>query len=116
LKLTLVGSKLMHKLGVDEIAGEMDDADIQLQVPLKLAMSGGSTKLVIQRPMEAKPDRAEITAIARGICWFEELTSGRAQSIRHIAKREGVTDRYISRLIETALVAPRLIQGAISSL
>ena len=87
--------------------------DIQLQVPLNIATSGGSTKLVINRPTEGKPDRAQITAIARGTCWFEELTSGRAQSIRHIAEREGVTDRYISRLIEGALISPVLVERAV---
>src|SRR5207302_3799903 len=110
LKVTFAVSKLMHKLGVGEIAGEMDDPEYQLHVPLNIATSGGSAKLVINRPTEGKPDRAQITAIARGTCWFDELTSGRALSIRHIAEREGVTDRYISRLIEGALTSPELIE------
>jgi site-specific DNA recombinase len=109
LKVTFAGSKLMHELGVGEIAGEISQADIQLQLPLNVATSGGSTKLVINRPSEGKPDRAKVTAIARGTCWFEELTSGKAQSIRHIAKREGVTERYISRLIEQALISSELM-------
>jgi hypothetical protein len=111
LKVTFASSKLMHKLGIGEIAGQLD-AGIQLQVPLNIAASGRSEKLVINRPTEGKPDRAEITAIARGTCWFDELTSGRAQSIRHIAEREGVTDHYISRLIEGALISSESVERA----
>jgi hypothetical protein len=106
---------MRHKLGVGEFAGGIDKAGIQVQVPLNIATSGGSTKLVINRPTAGKADRAEITSIARGICWFEDLTSGKARSIRHIAGREGVIDRYISRLIEGALISPVLVERALDA-
>lgn len=108
--MAFAGSKLLHKLGVGEIADEVLEVVIQLEVPLNIGVSGGSEKLVINRPTEDKPDRAQITAIARGTCWFEELTSGKAQSIRNIAEREGVTDRYISRLIEGALISSKSVE------
>jgi hypothetical protein len=89
----------MHKLAANDI-GHTDNKHIYLEAPLNVAASRKSAKLVIGRPPEVKLDRAKTTAMARGTSWFEELTSGRAQSIRHIAEREGVTERYISRLIE----------------
>ncbi len=114
LKVTLGGSKLMHKFGATDVASETDEANIQLQVPLNIAASGASAKLVINRPTDGKPNQSQITAIARGICWFEELTSDKAESVRQIAQREGVTDRYVSRLIEQALLAPAAIERVLS--
>lgn len=102
--MTFDGSKLTHRLGFCDTAGEADDANIQGTT--EHCAKRRVTKLVINRPTEGKPDRAQITAIARGTCWFEERTSGKAQSIRYIAEREGVTDRYISRVIEGALISP----------
>jgi hypothetical protein len=48
-------------------------------------------------------DPAHVKAIARGFVWFEELIDGRARSVREIAKREGLTDRYVSHLINHTL-------------
>jgi hypothetical protein len=41
---------------------------------------------------------ALIKAIARGRAWFEELASGRVRSLQELAKRDGITRRYIRRL------------------
>ena len=49
-----------------------------------------------------KPDTALLKAIARAHRWFEELISARATSLTAIASREGVTDRYVARLIRLA--------------
>ena len=49
-----------------------------------------------------KPDATLLKAIARAHLWFEELISARATSLAAIASREGVTDRYVARLIRLA--------------
>ena len=43
-------------------------------------------------------DPALIKAIARGHTWFEEIATGQATSITEIARREQVSDRYVSCL------------------
>jgi len=48
------------------------------------------------------PDAALLRAIARAHRWFEELLSGRATSLAAIARRQGVADRYVARLIPLA--------------
>jgi hypothetical protein len=76
--------------------------------PLHFVPTGGERTLVIEVP-EGERDaatpasRADLKGVARGFVWFEELASGRARSAREIAKREAVTDRYVSRLIDRAL-------------
>ena len=58
-----------------------------------------------------KPDTALLKAIARAHRWFEELVSGRATSMAEIASREGVTDRYVARLIRLAFLAPNIVEA-----
>ena len=50
-------------------------------------------------------EEALIHAIARGRAWLEELASGRAASLGEIAARVGVTDRYVSRIVDLAFLA-----------
>jgi site-specific DNA recombinase len=58
-----------------------------------------------------KPDAALLKAIARAHRWFEELISARATSLAAIASREGVTDRYVGRLIRLAFLAPKIVEA-----
>jgi site-specific DNA recombinase len=52
-----------------------------------------------------------VKAIARAHLWFEELISARATSLAAIASREGVTDRYVARLIRLAFLAPKIVEA-----
>jgi len=58
-----------------------------------------------------KPDAALLKAIARAHLWFEDLISARATSLAAIASREGVTDRYVARLIRLAFLAPKIVEA-----
>ena len=55
-----------------------------------------------------------IRAIACGRAWFEELASGRAASFGEIATRVGVTDRYVSRIVDLAFLAPDVVEAALA--
>jgi hypothetical protein len=70
----------------------------------------GSVKLVVTQPSQKNEDAPLIAAIARGTCWFEELTSGKALSISSIASRERVTDSYVSRILNLAFLDPALVE------
>src|SRR5260370_39816978 len=63
-----------------------------------------------RKPSQKGEEASLIAAIARGTCWFEELTSGKASSISGIASRERVTDSYVSRLLSLALLDPALVE------
>lgn len=71
-------------------------------------------KLVLTGPEaleRSKPDPTLMKAIARGHVWFEQLARGEARSIKSIARREGVADRYVSRLINLAFLAPDIVEA-----
>jgi hypothetical protein len=73
----------------------------------------GETKIAIAgaEPVElAHASGALVSRIARGYLWFEEICSGQTVRVQDIARREGVTDRYVSRLMEYALMPPAEIE------
>ena len=64
-----------------------------------------------QQNHSARYDPALIKAIARGRAWFEELASGRARSLQELAKRDGISRRYIRRLVNLAFLSPELVEA-----
>ena len=70
---------------------------------------GSSSRATTAEPARA-PDPVLVSAVARGHTWFEDLTSGRAISIKQIADREGMSDRYVKRLLDLAFLPPALVE------
>ena len=52
-----------------------------------------------------------IKAVARARSWYERLLSADATSVRAIARNEGVTPRYVGRLLRCAFLAPQVIEA-----
>jgi site-specific DNA recombinase len=61
-----------------------------------------------------KPDPALIKAIARAHRWFDDLVTGRAQSLAAIAKTESVSDRYVAHLLPLAFFAPDIVEAVLA--
>ncbi len=52
-----------------------------------------------------------VKAIARSHAWAEVLLTGKADSMRTIATREGVTDSSIKKQMPLAFLAPDIVQA-----
>jgi len=63
-----------------------------------------------QQKHNPRCDPALIKAIARGRAWFAELAIGRARSLQDLAKRDGISRRYIRRLVGLAFLSPELVE------
>jgi hypothetical protein len=63
---------------------------------------------------DVKADAVLVKAIARGVSWFEQLSSGNGDTIESIARRERMTGRYVSRMIELAVLSPEIVEGVLS--
>jgi len=86
-----------------------EDDTVFVDFPMPTILQNGAVRLVVTQPSQKSEDASLIAAIARGTCWFEELTSGKASSISDIASRENVTDSYVSRLLNLALLSPTIV-------
>ena len=49
--------------------------------------------------------------VARACAWFEELVAGRARSLRELAERDGITRRYVRRLVYLAFLSPEVVEA-----
>jgi hypothetical protein len=66
---------------------------------------------VVMPDSRIRESSAQFTkAVARAHRWFEELTTGSANSMAEIAARENITDNYVSNLIHLAWLPPRQVE------
>jgi site-specific DNA recombinase len=81
--------------------------------PLQVKRRGVELRLVIEGNGASAPraDQALLKAVARPRRWFDDLVSGRAQSIAEIAQREGITGRYVRRMLRLAFLAPEIVEA-----
>jgi site-specific DNA recombinase len=105
------------KLGclIYDASGPARTAIHRLTTSIELIRQNGSAiTLASASDSGAAADPALVKALARGFAWFEELATGRVSTVTAIAKRERVTDRYVSQLVELAFVDPRVVQRALA--
>jgi hypothetical protein len=90
------------------------DSAVELTAAAAFTRRGAETKLVLpgfaQQKHNPRCDPALIKAIARGRAWFAELAIGRARSLQDLAKRDGISRRYIRRLVGLAFLSPELVE------
>ena len=104
--------RLRVRLGFPESAAGQETT-IDLQQPLRLHRTAHELRLVVPSdgpPEEAaKRDQSLVRFIARGRHWYRQITSGEMPSIQAIAAAEGVTERYVARVLRGSLLAPTLM-------
>ena len=81
-------------------------------IPLQLKRRGAELRLIVPDAHTPRPkvDLALLKAVGRARRWFDQLTSGRAASLAAIAAREGISVRYVGRLIRLAFLAPPIVE------
>jgi hypothetical protein len=91
------------------------DSPIELTAPVAFRRRGVEMRLVLPAVAlqndRSRCDPTLIKAIARGRAWFEELAAGRARSLRELAERDGITRRYVRRLVDLAFLCPELVEA-----
>jgi site-specific DNA recombinase len=88
------------------------DAIVTRFIPLQLKRRGAELRLIVPdaRTPRPKVDLALLKAVGRARRWFDQLASGRATSLVAIASQEGISARYVGRLIRLAFLAPPLVE------
>jgi hypothetical protein len=80
---------------------------------MQLARRGVELRLVLDghAGKPAQVDAALLKAFARARCWLDEIASGQVRLLVAIARREGLPQRYVTRLIGLAFLAPGLVEA-----
>jgi hypothetical protein len=110
------------KITLKPLGGEADDetADNTLNVSwLKKVWRRkkevlGSIPDAPHRPMRSETRAKLLKGIAQGRVWMEELVSHRDRTIHDIATRHNLSDRNVRSTISLGLLAPEIVEAAIS--
>jgi DNA invertase Pin-like site-specific DNA recombinase len=120
IEIALSRSRLRQRLlgspTSDVVAGIHPEGDsLTLSVAARLRPCSGELRLVLpagnETDLAPRPNRVLIKALVKACAWKEQLISGRSSSILAIATDEGVTDRYVARLLKLAFLAPDIVEA-----
>jgi len=90
----------------------MSEETLTIRVPLALRKRGGR-KVVLAPDKAAVAQEREpanwtlVKNLARAFRWQTMLESGEYATVAELAKEQGVTDSYVSRIMKLALMPPR---------
>ena len=87
---------------------------IRVVIPLEIRRRNGRPKVLPPENVVARQARAQdphiLKALGRAWAWRRKLESGEVATVGDIAKAEKVTDRFISRTMRLAYLAPEVLE------
>ena len=92
----------------------MTENTIRVVIPLTVRKKNGRPKIL--PPADHTPTKARVQdphvlrAIARAWNWRRRIERGEASTIADIAAAEKVTDRFVSRMMRLAYLAPEVLE------
>jgi len=100
--------EVLHPAPLEPPTGASDGPGnrLTLSVPARLARAGLGTKLIVDGEQSAEPDPTLIKLVLKAETLRTMLMTGGVASIEEIAKRQGVTSSYVTRLLRLAFLAP----------
>ena len=92
-----------------------DQVALARSFPMQLKRRGVELRLIVgeHNRSAAIVDLALLKAVARAHRWFDQISSGQASSLAAIAAREGLSVRYVGRLIRLAFLAPDIVESIV---
>jgi DNA invertase Pin-like site-specific DNA recombinase len=92
-----------------------DQVAIARSFPMQLKRRGVELRMIVgdHNRSAAIVDLSLLKAVARAHRWFDEISTGKARSLAAIAAREGLSVRYVGRLIRLAFLAPDIVESIV---
>jgi len=105
---------LIDRTGQPEVVAA-SDGSLTVTVPIRIKRRGLRKAVTLPdgeglqlRPWDTEPTPLQL-ALARGHRWLAMLESGEVTSMKEIARREGVDDSYVSRMVNLTTLAPDIV-------
>jgi DNA invertase Pin-like site-specific DNA recombinase len=112
VELRTAGLRLTLRLPLPTATHREANILVTHDLPLQIRRRGVEKRLLIggAAAPRVRIDPALLKAVARAHCWLDDLLSGRVASMAAIGEREGVSKRYVSRVIRLGLLAPKIVE------
>jgi DNA invertase Pin-like site-specific DNA recombinase len=101
------------QMGMDD---DEEQSVMSLEVPFTLVPRGGRSRMMLNgAPVQTngEPNAVLIQAVVRGYQWREQLLRGTECSLKDFAKEQGVTPRYLMRLLRVSFLAPDILEAIV---
>lgn len=107
-RLTRIELSALSLLSLLRLSADASRSSIVIEVPTVLKRYGAQKRILVPGKRAAQPvkNEAMIKAIVQAHIWHRRLVSGASISVRQMAREEGVTPRYIHKLLPIAYLAP----------
>jgi hypothetical protein len=90
---------------------------LRVHIPLTLRNRGGRPRILPPKEIEVAMERGQdarlLRAIGRAWNWRRRLERGDVITIADLAREEGISDRYVSRVIRLAWLSPSVLERLI---
>ncbi|WP_282127578.1 hypothetical protein [Roseobacter litoralis] len=87
---------------------------LRVHIPLTLRNGGGRPRILPPKEIEVAMDRGQdarlLRAIGRSWNWRHRLEHGDVTTMADLAREEGISDRYVSRVIRLAWLSPSVLE------
>lgn len=104
----------IQKTGAPDIV-HSSDGRLTLSVPIEFKRRSGRKQVTLPngepglpRPWDTAATPLQL-ALARGHRWLAILESGEVSTMTEVAKREGIDNSYVSRMINLTTLAPDIV-------
>ncbi|MFN3606153.1 MAG: hypothetical protein ACK4SS_03000 [Cypionkella sp.] len=84
---------------------------ITVNVPFRIVKRGGRKEIIVpsDAPPPRKVDQTLVKALARAFRWKRKLESGEFATLTDLAKSEGITQSYVTRILRLTLLSPDIV-------
>ena len=111
---TILGDRPdVEKNSLGALHGDSDSFSLLIEASLK--RRGGEMRLVVSAPSTPdtvrQPIPSLVQAVVRGHDWFEQIVQGEVTGGRAIGKLENLDQRYVSRILPCAFLAPDIVEA-----
>jgi len=111
LDISICRRGLRNAVGLDSCVST--GGEFEMQLPVVLGRIGGELRFRMDGIV--RQDRQEVpslvAAVVRARTWLGRLLSGDATSQRDLAEKEGLNERYVSRLLPLAFLSPEITES-----
>ena len=82
-------------------------------IPIKMKRRGGRKQIVLpNQPLQS--DNALLISLARAFRWKDLLEAGKYASIKELADDVGMSQSYVSKLLNFTMLAPGLVEAIVA--
>lgn len=106
----------IQKTGAPQVS-HSSDGRLTLSVPIQFKRRSGRKQVTLPngelgkpRPWDAAATPWQL-ALVRGHRWLTLLESGEVTTMTEIAKREGIDNSYVSRMVNLTTLAPDIVEA-----